>query len=35
MRRGRDGEFNYYSPSRFLEEIPSGLLCRERAEYDI
>ncbi len=35
MRRGRDGEFNYYSPSRFLEEIPSGLLLRERAEYDI
>ncbi len=35
MRRGRDGEFNYYSPSRFLEEIPSGLLLRERAEYDV
>jgi DNA helicase-2/ATP-dependent DNA helicase PcrA len=35
MRRGRDGEFNYYNPSRFLEEIPSGLLYRERAEYDI
>ena len=35
MRRGRDGEFNYYSPSRFIEEIPSGLLYRERAEYDI
>ncbi|MBM4156914.1 MAG: ATP-dependent helicase [Lentisphaerae bacterium] len=35
MRRGRDGDFNYYSPSRFLEEIPSGLLLRERAEYDI
>jgi DNA helicase-2/ATP-dependent DNA helicase PcrA len=30
MRRARDGSMTYYSPSRFLTEIPPPLLARER-----
>ncbi len=32
-RRQMWGEYKYYSPSRFLEEIPSNLLEQEESEY--
>ena len=32
-RRQMWGEYKYYSPSRFLEEIPSNLIEREESDY--